>query len=39
MAVGTLGAIGMAGRKFRGQGAIETMSLLPIMVPEIILGK
>ena len=38
MAVGTLGAIGMAGRKFRGQGAIETMSLLPIMVPEIILG-
>ena len=38
MVIGTLGAIGMAGRKFRGQGAIETLSLLPIMVPEIILG-
>ena len=29
---------GMAARKFRLQGAIETMAVLPIMVPEIILG-
>ena len=38
MAIGTLGAVGMVRRKFRGQGAIETLTLLPIMVPEIILG-
>ena len=38
MVIGTLGAVGMTRRKFRGQGAIETLSLLPIMVPEIILG-
>ena len=36
--IGTLGAVGMAARKFRLQGAIETMAVLPIMVPEIILG-
>lgn len=38
MVIGTLGAVGMAHRKFRGQGAFETLALLPIMVPEIILG-
>ena len=38
MVIGTLGAVGMAARKFRLQGAIETMAALPIMVPEIILG-
>lgn len=38
MVIGTLGAVGMAARKFRIQGAIETMAVLPIMVPEIILG-
>ena len=38
MVIGTLGAVGMAARKFRLQGAIETMAVLPIMVPEIILG-
>lgn len=38
MVIGTLGAVGMARRKFRGQGAVETLSMLPIMVPEIILG-
>lgn len=38
MVIGTLGAVGMVRRKFRGQGMIETLSLLPIMVPEIILG-
>ena len=38
MVIGTLGAVGMAKRKFRGQGAFETLAMLPIMVPEIILG-
>ena len=38
MVIGTLGAVGMAGRKFRLQGALENMAILPIMVPEIILG-
>ena len=38
MVIGTLGAVGMARRKFRGQGALETLAILPIMVPEIILG-
>ena len=38
MVIGTLGAVGMSARKFRLQGAIETLALLPIMVPEIILG-
>ena len=36
--IGTLGAVGMTRRKFRGQGTIENLALLPIMVPEIILG-
>ena len=38
MVIGTLGAVGMVRRKFRGQGTVEALSLLPIMVPEIILG-
>jgi len=38
MVIGTLGAVGMTQRQFRGQGAIENLALLPIMVPEIILG-
>jgi spermidine/putrescine transport system permease protein len=37
MVIGTLGAVGMTRRKFRGQGAVENLALLPIMVPEIIL--
>jgi spermidine/putrescine transport system permease protein len=36
--IGTLGAVGMARARFRGQGALETASTLPIMIPEIILG-
>jgi len=36
--IGTLGAVGMTRRKFRGQGTIENLALLPIMIPEIILG-
>lgn len=38
MVIGTLGAVGMARRKFRLQGMLENLSTLPIMVPEIILG-
>lgn len=38
LVIGTLGALGMARAKMRGQGALETVSLLPIMIPEIILG-
>ncbi len=38
MVIGTLGAVGMTRKKFRGQGTIENLALLPIMVPEIILG-
>lgn len=36
--LGTLGAVGIAGRHFRGRGTLENLSLIPIMVPEIILG-
>lgn len=36
--LGTAGAVGLAGRHFRGRGAIENLSLIPIMIPEIILG-
>ena len=36
--IGTLGAIGMAKSHFRGKGALETLSTLPMMIPEIILG-
>ncbi len=36
--LGTLGAAGAAARKFRGEGAFETVSILPIMIPEIIMG-
>jgi len=38
MVIGTLGAVGMAGRKFRLQGMLENMAIMPIMIPEIILG-
>ena len=36
--LGTLGAVGMAGRQFRTKGLLENVSLVPIMIPEIILG-
>lgn len=36
--LGTLGAVGMAGRQFRTKGLLENVSLIPIMIPEIILG-
>ena len=33
-----MGAVGMAGRTFFGKGALEGLSTVPIMIPEIILG-
>ncbi len=36
--VGTLGAYGMSRSGFRMRGAVEYVSTLPIMIPEIILG-
>lgn len=36
--IGTLGAFGMTKTKLKSQGAVEYISTLPIMIPEIILG-
>ena len=36
--IGTLGAVGSSKVELRGKGAIEYISTLPIMIPEIILG-
>ena len=36
--IGTLGAVGMARITWRSKGAVEYISTLPIMIPEIILG-
>lgn len=36
--IGTLGALGLAGKKIKGAGLIESVSMLPLMIPEIILG-
>lgn len=36
--IGTLGAVGMARVRFRTKEAVEYVSTLPIMIPEIILG-
>ena len=36
--LGTLGAVGMTRKKLRLSGQLETLSMLPIMIPEIILG-
>lgn len=36
--IGTLGAVGMARRKWKLRGAMETLTMLPIMIPELILG-
>ena len=36
--VGTLGAVGMARLQFRSKGMLEYLVLVPIMIPEIILG-
>lgn len=36
--IGTIGAVGMARIKLHTKGAVEYISMLPIMIPEIILG-
>ena len=36
--IGTSAAVGAASRKFRTRGAFESLSILPIMIPEIIMG-
>ncbi len=36
--IGTLGAVGSSKVELKGKGAIEYISTLPIMIPEIILG-
>lgn len=36
--LGTMGAVGMSRRHFRTKAVLENISLIPIMVPEIILG-
>lgn len=36
--IGTLGAVGMARVNLKSKGAVEYISTLPIMIPEIILG-
>ena len=36
--LGTLGAVGISGRHFRTKGLLENVSMIPIMIPEIILG-
>lgn len=36
--IGTLGAVGMSRIKLRTKGVVEYISMLPIMIPEIILG-
>lgn len=36
--IGTLGAVGLAKSQFRAKGVLENIAILPIMIPEIILG-
>ena len=36
--IGTLGAVGLARIHWRTKGALEYISILPLMIPEIILG-
>lgn len=38
MVIGTLGAVGMARRRFKLSGALETLAITPVMIPEIIIG-
>lgn len=38
MIIGTLGAVGMAKKKMRFSGLLETVTMLPVMIPEIILA-
>lgn len=36
--IGTLGAVGLSGIHWKTKGALEYISILPLMIPEIILG-
>ena len=36
--IGTLGAVGLSRIKWRTKGILEYVSILPLMIPEIILG-
>lgn len=36
--VGTIGAVGLSRWMFRSKGLLENLAILPIMIPEIILG-
>lgn len=36
--IGTLAAVGTASRSFRTKGIFESVAMIPIMIPEIILG-
>ena len=36
--IGTVGALGMARSNFKLKGLVENISIVPIMIPEIILG-
>lgn len=36
--MGTLAAVGTASRSFRTKGVFESVAMIPIMIPEIILG-
>ena len=36
--IGTLGAVGLSQLHYKSKGLLEYVSLLPLMIPEIILG-
>ena len=36
--IGTLGAVGLSRIHWKSKGALEYISILPLMIPEIILG-
>ena len=36
--IGTAGAVGMSRSFFKGQGMLENVSIMPMMIPEIIMG-
>ena len=36
--IGTLGAVGLSRTRWKSKGVLEYISILPLMIPEIILG-
>ena len=36
--LGTLGAVGLAKARFRGKGVLQNIAVLPIMLPEVVIG-